>query len=182
MNCGDLVDLVGIEPTTSPATPGRASMHHLRRQSVLEQSGEISNSLGAFRVAEPQTKCRIAPDRQAPRVPGHALRSSVHAGVRVSERLDRPHNRYRTFYFFHSEECKSQAYGNLVDLVGIEPTTSSMPWKRAPSCATGPLQKNHSNRRSPRQGRGALPAAPQAHCFGGHDYELSVADNFKYSR
>src|SRR5579864_4431504 len=31
-------------------------------------------------------------------------------------------------------------YGeNLVDLVGIEPTTSSMPWKRAPSCATGPL-------------------------------------------
>jgi hypothetical protein len=28
--------------------------------------------------------------------------------------------------------------GGLVDLVGIEPTTSSMPWKRAPSCATGP--------------------------------------------
>src|SRR5258706_3029124 len=27
----------------------------------------------------------------------------------------------------------------LVDLVGIEPTTSSMPWKRAPICATGPL-------------------------------------------
>jgi hypothetical protein len=28
----------------------------------------------------------------------------------------------------------------LVDLVGIEPTTSSMPWKRAPSCATGPFK------------------------------------------
>ena len=28
---------------------------------------------------------------------------------------------------------------DLVDLVGIEPTTSSMPWKRAPSCATGPF-------------------------------------------
>jgi hypothetical protein len=27
----------------------------------------------------------------------------------------------------------------MVDLVGIEPTTSSMPWKRAPSCATGPI-------------------------------------------
>ena len=27
---------------------------------------------------------------------------------------------------------------NLVDLVGFEPTTSSMPWKRAPNCATGP--------------------------------------------
>jgi hypothetical protein len=31
--------------------------------------------------------------------------------------------------------------GDLVDLVGIEPTTSSMPWKRAPSCATGPHKK-----------------------------------------
>src|ERR1022692_2383231 len=30
----------------------------------------------------------------------------------------------------------------MVDLVGFEPTTSSMPWKRAPSCATGPLRKN----------------------------------------
>ncbi len=28
---------------------------------------------------------------------------------------------------------------SLVDLTGIEPVTSSMPWKRAPSCATGPL-------------------------------------------
>jgi hypothetical protein len=34
----------------------------------------------------------------------------------------------------------AQALGDLVDLVGIEPTTSSMPWKRAPSCATGPLE------------------------------------------
>ena len=25
-----------------------------------------------------------------------------------------------------------------MDLVGFEPTTSSMPWKRAPNCATGP--------------------------------------------
>ena len=32
----------------------------------------------------------------------------------------------------------------LVDLVGIEPTTSSMPWKRAPSCATGPLAAGKS--------------------------------------
>jgi hypothetical protein len=31
---------------------------------------------------------------------------------------------------------------NMVDLVGFEPTTSSMPWKRAPNCATGPLRKN----------------------------------------
>src|ERR1700732_146804 len=35
----------------------------------------------------------------------------------------------------------SKLLGDLVDLVGIEPTTSSMPWKRAPSCATGPHEK-----------------------------------------
>src|SRR6201996_7168410 len=34
----------------------------------------------------------------------------------------------------------------LVDLVGIEPTTSSMPWKRAPSCATGPQRKDETYR------------------------------------
>jgi hypothetical protein len=32
----------------------------------------------------------------------------------------------------------------LVDLIGIEPMTSSMPWKRAPSCATGPLFRKDS--------------------------------------
>jgi hypothetical protein len=32
----------------------------------------------------------------------------------------------------------------LVDLIGIEPMTSSMPWKRAPSCATGPLSRKDS--------------------------------------
>ncbi len=31
-----------------------------------------------------------------------------------------------------------------MDLIGIEPMTSSMPWKRAPSCATGP-QVNFSS-------------------------------------
>jgi hypothetical protein len=30
-----------------------------------------------------------------------------------------------------------------VDLIGIEPMTSSMPWKRAPSCATGPQREEH---------------------------------------
>ena len=29
--------------------------------------------------------------------------------------------------------------GSLVDLAGVEPATSSMPLKRAPNCATGPL-------------------------------------------
>jgi hypothetical protein len=30
----------------------------------------------------------------------------------------------------------------MVDLVGFEPTTSSMPWKRAPNCATGPYRRD----------------------------------------
>jgi hypothetical protein len=29
----------------------------------------------------------------------------------------------------------------MVDLDGFEPSTSSMPWKRAPNCATGPLTR-----------------------------------------
>ncbi len=43
---------------------------------------------------------------------------------------------YQIYQAGKEERCK---YLKMVDLVGIEPTTSSMPWKRAPSCATGPL-------------------------------------------
>ena len=39
----------------------------------------------------------------------------------------------------HPVRC---AFGVLVDLKGFEPLTSSMPWKRAPNCATGPLLGN----------------------------------------
>ena len=31
----------------------------------------------------------------------------------------------------------------LVDLDGFEPSTSSMPWKRAPNCATGPRRRDY---------------------------------------
>jgi hypothetical protein len=34
----------------------------------------------------------------------------------------------------------------LVDLKGFEPLTSSMPWKRAPNCATGPQTKGYEMR------------------------------------
>jgi hypothetical protein len=37
----------------------------------------------------------------------------------------------------------------LVDLVGFEPTTSSMPWKRAPNCATGPRSRDNRLFRRP---------------------------------
>src|ERR1039457_6532402 len=36
------------------------------------------------------------------------------------------------------QDVNVRHWGVLVDLIGIEPMTSSMPWKRAPSCATGP--------------------------------------------
>jgi hypothetical protein len=39
------------------------------------------------------------------------------------------------------EEILARLFRCLVDLIGIEPMTSSMPWKRAPSCATGPLPR-----------------------------------------
>src|SRR5207237_3658945 len=59
---------------------------------------------------------------------------------------------------------------NLVDLVGIEPTTSSMPWKRAPSCATGPLGDKErqvplwgDNRLSRSRTRSSNPAARESH-------------------
>ena len=44
---------------------------------------------------------------------------------------------------WHAKKSQPQVIdlerGNLVDLVRFELTTSSMPWKRAPNCATGPL-------------------------------------------
>jgi hypothetical protein len=58
-------------------------------------------------------------------------------------------NRNQTLNLKKREEEMHSAYCfkvKMVDLVGIEPTTSSMPWKRAPSCATGPrLGRNRSN-------------------------------------
>jgi hypothetical protein len=64
-----------------------------------------------------------------------------------------------------------------VDLVGIEPTTSSMPWKRAPSCATGPLgegQLLYCLRSFPiRQTGSSQPQFPQLQRFTLH---LAVTD------
>ena len=48
----------------------------------------------------------------------------------------------------------------MVDLVGLEPTTSSMPWKRAPSCATGPLFLASFSRSQPSPSNGKRPLAP----------------------
>jgi hypothetical protein len=37
-----------------------------------------------------------------------------------------------------AQSIRKRAFDVLVDLVRFELTTSSMPWKRAPNCATGP--------------------------------------------
>ena len=58
-----------------------------------------------------------------------------------------------------------------MDLVGIEPTTSSMPWKRAPSCATGPLSEGTTlllsalERVSVKQADGAHPRFVRTRAF-----------------
>ena len=39
-----------------------------------------------------------------------------------------------------SLERRVVTFSGMVDLEGFEPSTSSMPWKRAPNCATGPYR------------------------------------------
>ena len=51
-------------------------------------------------------------------------------------RMQHENQRIESVSRFFCESAK--LLGLLVDLIGIEPMTSSMPWKRAPSCATGP--------------------------------------------
>jgi hypothetical protein len=43
-------------------------------------------------------------------------------------------------FVWQNEMDQRKSLGILVDLDGFEPSTSSMPWKRAPNCATGPLR------------------------------------------
>ena len=57
----------------------------------------------------------------------------------------------------------------MVDLVGFEPTTSSMPWKRAPNCATGPLTATLASvilRCSGREVKPGMPPEERARIFG----------------
>ena len=56
---------------------------------------------------------------------------------RMLRKVQHENQRIESVSRFFCESAK--LLGLLVDLIGIEPMTSSMPWKRAPSCATGPL-------------------------------------------
>jgi site-specific recombinase XerD len=63
----------------------------------------------------------------------HYAKWSARRQARISDLLAR---------IWHTKKPSTQLQeserGNLVDLVRFELTTSSMPWKRAPNCATGP--------------------------------------------
>jgi site-specific recombinase XerD len=65
----------------------------------------------------------------------HYAKWSIGRQTRISDLLAR---------IWHAKKPSSQDIddegGNLVDLVRFELTTSSMPWKRAPNCATGPFR------------------------------------------
>src|SRR5450631_1868014 len=100
----------------------------------------------------PPSPIALRPDRAAPshcwectRIrwgSGYAL-WEVHGVTLRAPELDLP-NRKRShvttgLLLPKWKERTKQVFGKMVDLTGIEPVTSSMPWKRAPSCATGPL-------------------------------------------
>ena len=58
-------------------------------------------------------------------------------------RMQHENQRIESVSRFFCESAK--LLGLLVDLIGIEPMTSSMPWKRAPSCATGPHKAGYNS-------------------------------------
>jgi hypothetical protein len=108
--------------------------------SFLESTDATSSSSAAALAVSLPSRSRTAPDTSRSKVRVRAWKPFARDCVLSVEPIRPQHNRCRTFLSFRSAECTRQALKGLVDLVGIEPTTSSMPWKRAPSCATGPLR------------------------------------------
>jgi hypothetical protein len=136
-----LVDLVGIEPTTSPAGRGALRLLSTSNRSTPGSIDEISSFLIAARGGAPRRASRTPPYRPAAKVLGRAWIGFGRAGALPIEFQHPWPIRYKTVCLFGFREYRRSASRGLVDLVGIEPTTSSMPWKRAPSCATGPQRK-----------------------------------------
>jgi hypothetical protein len=76
----------------------------------------------------------------------HYAKWSVARQARISDLLARIWHAKKP-----SQEVRENKSRNLVDLVRFELTTSSMPWKRAPNCATGPQYLfSHFNTPGPR--------------------------------
>jgi hypothetical protein len=162
----NLVDLVGIEPTTSPAGRGALSCGPGKRQLIPELSDATSSSLAAARAVALQPRYRTVLDKPESKVLVRELKSSVRVGVPTGESPVARRSRYRTFRCVRSEGRKRQAYrkdggpgrDRTDDLFHAMEARSQLRHR--------PTLKSHSNRRPPRQGRGALPVAPQAHCLG----------------
>jgi hypothetical protein len=68
----------------------------------------------------------------------HYAKWSSRRQARISDLLGRMWYANGTHPNANPEATQNEAE-NLVDLVRFELTTSSMPWKRAPNCATGPM-------------------------------------------
>ena len=151
------MDLVGIEPTTSPARPGRAHSCARKRQSVLESIGEISNSLVVARVGVPHSRWRMIPDKREPTVLGHGWKEFVRVGVLSSEPSASLHSQCRISSKCRFAVCRQKAF---------EKRRNWWTW-------------SGSNRRPLPCHGSALPAAPQAHVRGHYS---CLADDLNHSR
>lgn len=137
-------DLVGIEPTTFPASRDALSrVRELIISSLISSSMEhgtmrfpaLDLSFPATRLGE-RWEVFLMGERPGPTAAGRSSLPTVvldQSGRRIVCTAD-----IEPFRGLTSQDVNAGHKGGLVDLVGIEPTTSSMPWKRAPSCATGP--------------------------------------------
>ena len=107
----------------------RFGEHHARSSETVRLPENFGRDLGSCGVFEDYR------DIPAPQVVGRTWRAALKlwGGTGTAESIFGPRQRG----FLREKSRKSMR--NLVDLDGFEPSTSSMPWKRAPNCATGPL-------------------------------------------
>ena len=134
---GKMVARLALTPDPEPPHKPSSKVLEMPRRKKLPLSGATRQ------LHSPQEKPRLKPglfwwQALAGTVANRSTElvlSEVHV-----QNAARPNSKNSSFplYLTQSDPAIPR---KLVDLVGIEPTTSSMPWKRAPSCATGPLQR-----------------------------------------
>ena len=110
---------------------------------------ELQEFPASFRPNKEKALAKIFKQKGIARVePDERFRAQLHPKNKSSSLLIRWRLHENVFHGVEgSYTCCCNYLKRLVDLVGIEPTTSSMPWKRAPSCATGPhLRFNYLGR------------------------------------
>jgi len=97
-----LVDLVGIEPTTSPASRDALTLGASKLLSAPGANDATSSSLAVALAVVPRLTYRTAPDRPKSTALGRGLKLSVRAGVRQLESRAVSCSQYRIFAYFHS--------------------------------------------------------------------------------